>query len=57
MTVCELWLQLRGPNVLERVLNYDFRNGAKKSGHFDHPLQSCGQIYFNIFRHISAKVG
>ena len=38
-------------------LNFDFRNGAKKSGRLDHPLQSYGQICLNIFRYISAKVG
>ena len=27
------------------VINFDFRNGAKKSGHLDHPLQSYGQIF------------
>ena len=33
--------------VLENkvFLNFDFRNGSKKSGH----LESNGQIYFNIF--------
>ena len=32
--------------VLENkvVLYYDFRKGAKKSGHLDLPLQSYGQI-------------
>ena len=37
--------------VLENkvVLNFDFRHGAKKSGHLDHLLQSYGQIYFDIF--------
>ena len=39
------------------VLNYDFRKGANKSGHLDLPSQSYGQIYFNIFRYISAKIG
>ena len=39
------------------VINFDFRHGAKKSGHLDHPLQSYGQIYFNIFLYISAKLG
>ena len=32
------------------VLNFDFRNGAKRSGHLDHLLQSYGQIYFDIFQ-------
>ena len=38
--------------VLENkvFLNFDFRHGAKKSGFLNHPLQSYGQIYFNIFR-------
>ena len=31
--------------------------GTKKSGHLDHPLQSYGQKYFNIFLYISAKAG
>ena len=37
--------------VLENkvVFNFDFRNGAKKLGHLDHPLQSYGKIFFNIF--------
>ena len=39
------------------VINFDFRHGAKKSGHLDHPLQSYGQIYFNIFRYILRKAG
>ena len=39
------------------VLNFDFRHGAKKTGHLDHPLQSYGQIYFNIFRYILPKAG
>ena len=43
--------------VLENkvVVNFDFRHGAKKSGHLDHPLQSYGQIYVNIFRYILQK--
>ena len=41
----------------KEVLHFDFRNEAKKSGHLDHPLQSYGQIYFNIFWYISAKAG
>ena len=37
--------------VLENkvVIDFDFRHGAKKSGFLNHPLQSYGQIYFNIF--------
>ena len=31
------------------VINFDFRHGAKKTGHMDHPLQSYGQIDFDIF--------
>ena len=36
-------------------MNFDFRNGAKKLGHLDHPLESYGQIYFNILRYILRK--
>ena len=45
--------------VLENkmVIDFDFRHGAKKPGHLDHPLQSFGQIYFYIFRYILRKVG
>ena len=39
------------------VLDFDFRHGAKKSGRLDHPLQSYGQIYFNIFACILRKAG
>ena len=39
------------------VKNFAFWNDAKKSGHLDHPLQSYGQIYFNIFRYILRKAG
>ena len=39
------------------VINFDFRHGAKQSGHLDHPLQSYYQIYFNIFRYILRKAG
>ena len=39
----------------EKKLLLDFRHGAQKSGHSDHPLQSYGQIYFNIFRYILQK--
>ena len=39
------------------VVNFNFRHGAKKSGHLDHPLQSYSQIYFNIFRYILRKAG
>ena len=37
--------------VLENkvLLNFDFRNEVKKSGHLDHLLQSYGQKYFDIF--------
>ena len=38
-------------------MNFDFRHGAKKLGHLDCPLQSYGQIYFNIFRYILRKAG
>ena len=38
------------------VIDFDFRHGAKESSHFDQPLQSYGQIYFNIFRNILQKV-
>ena len=43
--------QLVKINFLEKkvVINFDFRNGANKSGHLDHPLQSFGQIYFDIY--------
>ena len=27
------------------AINFDFRNGAKKSEYLDHPLQSYGQIF------------
>ena len=37
------------------VLNFDFRHGAKKSGHLDQLLQSYGKIHFNIFRYIFMK--
>ena len=39
------------------VLNFDFRNGVKWNSHLDHLFQSYGQLYFNTFRYISAKVG
>ena len=39
------------------VINFNFRHGAKKSGHLDHLLQSYGQIYFNIFWYILQKAG
>ena len=51
------WLRLVKLNRFRKiVLNFDFRNGAKKSGRLDHPLQSYGQIYFNIFQYILQKV-
>ena len=45
--------------VLENkvVINFDFRHGAKKSGHLDNPLQSYGKICFNIFQYILRKAG
>ena len=45
--------------VLENkvVIDFDFRHGTKKSGFLNHPLQSYGQIYFNIFRYILRKAG
>ena len=53
--LCDLWVN-KAKNlgtswsksiVLENkvVINFDFRNGAKKSGHSDHSLQSYGQTY------------
>ena len=41
--------------ALENKVVLNFRHGAKKSGHLDYPLQSYGQIYFNIFRYILRK--
>ena len=40
--------------VLENkvVISFDFRHGAKKSGHLDHPLQGYAKYfstYFNTF--------
>ena len=37
--------------VLENkvVINFDFWHGAKQTSHLDYPLQSYGQIYFDIF--------
>ena len=36
--------------VLENkvAINFDFRSGAKKSGHLDYPLQSYGPKFVNI---------
>ena len=36
--------------VLENkvVINFDFRSGAKKSGHLDYPLQSYGPKFVNM---------
>ena len=53
--LCDLWVN-KAKNlgtswsksiVLENkvFINFDFRNGAKKSGHLDHSLQSYGQTY------------
>ena len=43
-----LWKTIIRPK-LSTLQNFDFRNGAKKLGHLDHPLQSYGKIFFNIF--------
>ena len=36
--------------VLENkvAINFDFRSGAKKSGHLDYPLQSYGPKFVNM---------
>ena len=36
--------------VLENnvVINFDFRSGAKESGHLDYPLQSYGPKFVNM---------
>ena len=31
------------------AINFDFRSGAKKSGHLNYPLQSYGPKFVNIF--------
>ena len=60
LTCMTFWLHDK--NQFLRILcfllfiNFDVRNGAKKLGHLDHPLQSYGQIYFNIFWYISTKL-
>ena len=30
------------------AINFDFRSGAKKSGHLDYPLQSYGPKFVNM---------
>ena len=39
--------------VLENkvVINFDFRSGAKKSGHLDYPLQSYGPKFVNMHKY------
>ena len=43
--------------VLENkvVVNFDFRSGAKKSGHLDYPFQSYGPIMHKTCREVLSK--
>ena len=42
--------------VLENkvAINFDFRSGAKKSGHLDYPLQSYGPKFVNICKYFDS---
>ena len=44
--------------VLENkvAINFDFRSGAKKSGHLDYPLQSYGPKFVNICKYFDSVV-
>ena len=33
------------------VINFDFRSGAKKSGHLDYPFQSYGPKFVNMHKY------
>ena len=36
------------------AINFDFRSGAKKSGHLDYPLQSYGPKFVNICKYFDS---